>query len=512
MKLFNTLFMMTMISGASSSLAQPSDETVAARLKSAGALEVKFTSPHGTVHTLPHEKYYERTTESKWKTTVPGIYRWERVDNRYDFTGGSWSFTRSYFGGSWYDGIPNPTEKEIIALLETSRVGYQGAVMERPMFKLSENPKWNWHTFNSVEFNLDVTYLTKISYSEVAKIRTTIPVRIYRDCGGGQYNPNAEEIFRNSPWLNVQMSHFPSTDKDVRLEVRKLSEAQINSLMNMEEMDEAIANENRKKAWNYTVPAFSSDQDAIMFVHKIMWEGNKDQIEWMAYTLFDKYYFEDTHRTLMNASGKQLLENMLKIAPDYMYLYCEFPEIKHQQTNMLQFYDREQESFGRIAVTPSGDSYLINALDCLFEPGSDKIERCKTAGITGCGTQPEATTPVSIPTFSIGDPVTVNWNGQGKDFYTGKIVKQDPYDANRYFVEFDDIQSAWINASFIQARGAQTAKASGDFEVGQRIQGNWKGQGRWYPGKIAEIDKNSGKYLVRYDDGDQEWTTKEYLK
>jgi len=51
--------------------------------------------------------------------------------------------------------------------------------------------------------------------------------------------------------------------------------------------------------------------------------------------------------------------------------------------------------------------------------------------------------------FAINDLVVVNWNGQGKDFYKGKIMKLDPYDENRYFIEFEKIQSVWIHAKFI---------------------------------------------------------------
>lgn len=505
---------MSTLLGSSAAIAQPSDEVVAARLKNAGAIEVKFTSAHGTVHTLPNEKYYERTTESKWKTDIPTVFRWERVDNRYDYHSGSWVFNRSYFGGAWYDGIPNPSEEEIVRVLEESHAGYQGSVMVKPTFKLAENPKWNWHTFNSVEFNVEVTYFKKISYSEVAKIHTIIPVRLYKDCGGGVYNPSAKEIFKNAPWLKVNMAFFPSTNDDKQLEVRTLSESEQNSVMTVEELSEAIENENKKKLWSdFHVPAFQSDQEAIQFIHKVMWDGDLNQIEWMAYTLFDRYYFADDQRTLMNEAGKELLAKMMQLAPNYMYLYCEFPEVKHQQANMLQYYDREGESFGRIAVVPTTDnSYRLNQLDCLFNPSQDKLERCKKSGLNHCGTQAAVRETVKTEQFAANDLVTVNWNGQGKDFYKGKIQKVDPYDANRYFVEFETIQSAWIDAKFITKRTDAGTAESARFEVGQRIQGNWKGQGKWYSGKIAECDSKTGKYLIRYDDGDQEWTTPEYIK
>jgi len=44
---------------------------------------------------------------------------------------------------------------------------------------------------------------------------------------------------------------------------------------------------------------------------------------------------------------------------------------------------------------------------------------------------------------------------------------------------------------------------SNPFKVGDRVEGNWKGQGKWYPGKIGKIA--GGKYYIQYDDGDVEW-------
>jgi len=56
--------------------AQPTDAEITNKLKAEGALEVKFFSAKGTVHTALTEKYYLRTAESKWKTKKEVIYSW----------------------------------------------------------------------------------------------------------------------------------------------------------------------------------------------------------------------------------------------------------------------------------------------------------------------------------------------------------------------------------------------------------------------------------------------------
>jgi ribosomal protein L35AE/L33A len=53
-------------------------------------------------------------------------------------------------------------------------------------------------------------------------------------------------------------------------------------------------------------------------------------------------------------------------------------------------------------------------------------------------------------------------------------------------------------------------KTSGPLAVGDRIECNYKGKGRFYKGKIGEI--NGNQIYILYDDGDKERTTINMLK
>ena len=56
----------------------------------------------------------------------------------------------------------------------------------------------------------------------------------------------------------------------------------------------------------------------------------------------------------------------------------------------------------------------------------------------------------------------------------------------------------------------ETAIHSSEFKIGDKISGNWKGKGRFYPGVVAKIDGD--KYYIEYEDGDVEWTSADLLK
>lgn len=441
---------LSIISGASA-LAQPSDAQIASLIKGKGAIDVKFTSAQGTVHTTLTEKYYLRTAESKWSTEVAGIYRWERSDYRYDYRGGSWAFNRSYFGSGWYDGIPNPSEKEILALLESSQVGYQGAYFQKPVFSLAADPKFNWHTFNSVEFNVEAIYYKKVSYTEFNKVKATFPVRLYKDTGGGRYDNSVKKAFKDAAWLPIQMDVI-SVDygKEEVLESKKISNAESENLRNMQETYADEKNKARISSMgSLDVPAFQNDKEAIYWVHHFLYAGDASKAELLLYSLLTPFYFEGSS---LNERGKQLLENLKSGMPSYSKIYCEYPSIKHQQSGMIQFYDRENYSYARISVQQENGQYKIADLDFAFAPNANQLASCQAAGDANCSKPVNTATPKAPEKFQIGDAVVVNWNGQNQNYFKGTIKKIDEYNSNRYFIEFEEVQSAWVDAKFISKR------------------------------------------------------------
>ncbi|CAE7718870.1 unnamed protein product, partial [Symbiodinium microadriaticum] len=42
------------------------------------------------------------------------------------------------------------------------------------------------------------------------------------------------------------------------------------------------------------------------------------------------------------------------------------------------------------------------------------------------------------------------------------------------------------------------------FKVGDKLEGNYKGSGSWYPAKVKSINPADGSYTIEYDDGDNE--------
>ena len=66
-----------------------------------------------------------------------------------------------------------------------------------------------------------------------------------------------------------------------------------------------------------------------------------------------------------------------------------------------------------------------------------------------------------------------------------------------YRVEKDNVRAADDGG----ASGADTPEPS--LREGDRCEGNHRGRGRWYPGRIGRVHAN-GTYDIDYDDGEQE--------
>ena len=112
----------------------------------------------------------------------------------------------------------------------------------------------------------------------------------------------------------------------------------------------------------------------------------------------------------------------------------------------------------------------------------------------------EASTAASSPkmgSYSVGDVVEANYGGKGK-WYPGKIASAN---SNGTFdIEYDDGDSErGVTENRVRRSGG-----GGSFQQGDKVEGNFGGKGQWYPGVVQAVHESNGTYDIRYDDGDSE--------
>lgn len=95
-------------------------------------------------------------------------------------------------------------------------------------------------------------------------------------------------------------------------------------------------------------------------------------------------------------------------------------------------------------------------------------------------------------------------------FHVGEMVfARWVHDGYWYLAEIKQIKDNSFYIRYLvdgkKERVSLSQLAKNELMTGDRIDGNWKGQGRYYPGVISSI--NGDRLNVQYDDGDTEETT-----
>lgn len=109
-------------------------------------------------------------------------------------------------------------------------------------------------------------------------------------------------------------------------------------------------------------------------------------------------------------------------------------------------------------------------------------------------TPASSTTPASskTPAWSVGQRVLAQWSAEV--YYYAGIIKAAK--GAQFHVHFDDGDEAWVTADQITEL---------EIPVGRRVFARWQRGPGYFPGVV---DQQKGESIhVRYDDGDEEWTT-----
>ncbi len=94
--------------------------------------------------------------------------------------------------------------------------------------------------------------------------------------------------------------------------------------------------------------------------------------------------------------------------------------------------------------------------------------------------------------WKVGDRVLARW-GPEKFWYVGTVKEAK---GDKYVIGFDDGDKQETPADEITAE---------DIKVGDKVFGNFKRAGKYYPGKVTT--RTGDQIHIKYDDGDEEDTT-----
>lgn len=353
--------------------AQPTDAQIRKDLSKPGVLSIELSKRGGSkVWSSAYSQYFWERGAIVYRNAKIAEYPDAKVEigglARYNIVGGKVSYNRFLVTWNRYIGIPTPSDQEVLSMVNKNLEQFVGnynfnkIVTEVENLRMAEERKDEWHTPNSFSINLECSYGKVVSYTEVAQYDAIYRVRFYRDA-------------ITSPW-KARFLSSNTTETETGRESYRADEIRVMPTLGSRVEDE--------RAQGYVdglpqlaIPAFKSDVDLFMFVHKILLEGSPEEFQAMMMKLMAPSFFLEGSTVKLNQRGADLInhnmERAYKGSSTYANQYCHDPGIKHRQKNMIQLLNKSKQCFTRIAVGQFGgrfergvrvdQEYKITALD-----------------------------------------------------------------------------------------------------------------------------------------------------
>ncbi|MBN4077526.1 hypothetical protein JYT25_00070 [bacterium AH-315-C20] len=496
------------------SYTQPSDSDIKARVLRDGAKTVEFYGT-GKVYNKITETYYMRSFEATWDTDYPGVTQRVSIEYKYNKSGSGWSFTKEFVVKSLYDGIPNPTNEELMAMIngdmkEFLSGSYTDVVGEIESIKLADKPRWMWHTVSSVSVNFEAVYRKKMSSTEVSKVKQIHTIRLYSD-GYKQ------------PWKNFMGSKSGSP------EILTTETYTYDELENMKTFYELQLDKEASALMaglpKITIPAFKNTKEAIVYTYKMLREATYDEFKSYMYEMLSVRHFHREGSKILSGQGEKVFEDMKEIfvpRTAFKDQSCEHPLVKTDGETSMEFWNRDKSRSSRIVIHESNGKYEIRTLSIYVFVKDELISTCKSAPAQ-CG-DVIATEKAVIPTYENGQRVEVKVNG---NWIAGKITQRDQVFDNRYQVKRDDGKTLWYYTDVLRGSGGSSAVSSSTkteapaststtstnssgFEIGEKVEVAYKG--KKHQGTIEKVDpSNPNRYFVRTSTMSSMWHNSDIL-
>lgn len=177
------------LGGAGKVSAQPSDAQIKKDLTGAKTVSVSLGKQGKLEWSGTYKKYvWTRSFTAKVKTDTPDIFVIVKGYAAYDVIGGRYIFWKSFVTSNSYEGITDPTAGEVQALIRKfgperiMEVYFNRVIGTIESIGLAEDPNFEWHTPNSVSFNIVAVYTErKNDVGGKERLARTFRIRLYRD-------------------------------------------------------------------------------------------------------------------------------------------------------------------------------------------------------------------------------------------------------------------------------------------------------------------------------------------
>ena len=122
----------------------------------------------------------------------------------------------------------------------------------------------------------------------------------------------------------------------------------------------------------------------------------------------------------------------------------------------------------------------------------------------------------NVTKFAVGEKVEACYRGESK-WYPGVVskVRAEGFDIEyndgekEFNVKEDLIRAIVVPVVETKPKEARRKTVTRKFRIGQRVEGNYRGQGKWFAGEISKVRTDG--FDINYDDGEKEYNVKDDL-
>lgn len=315
--------------------AQPSDAQVRQDIMNPGVKRLELTNKPGTKQWNSDTGAWEFVRGVRVIRDYPDIEGVDLVvvgDAVYQLYGTNYKYWKFRVISNEYLGIPNPTEAEILALLNqdlekfVTNYWYNRIVGAVKTIRLADEPTWFWHTPTSVSFLMSTAYDAKTSDLDVASVEQDYEVRLYRDDYRG-------------PWTN-----FISTNREQRvLSTQRYSVDEVRAMPTLA----SVNNEQQAQAAlaslpQVEVPAFTRGIDLILHTHNLLRTATPEAFEAYLMQVLAPHYFVEGSTVRLNQRGadviNQNIERAFKKRGTYQQQYCREAGVDKGRSSEKRLY------------------------------------------------------------------------------------------------------------------------------------------------------------------------------
>ena len=369
--------------------AKPTDEAVLKQVTRANMQDVKLSKTGGSYSTYNLQHWWTRGVTYRISAGIkefPNATIKIGAEARYRIIGENYDFDKLKTAWNEYEGIPVPTDREILALINKDIIKFVKPYNWNQMVSevdgpfLSKDPairKIEWHTANSFTIHLQAKFSVISSYTEVQDKQVDYAVRFYRD---DVKKPWKDNFYSSKSKADILATHKYTSDeiKAMPTQASLAAEKQAKSAMaGLPSID---------------IPHFSNDKDAFVFIYNILRTGDKKQVEAMFRAMVSSGYLVEGSKTRLNRQGQEMLDKLIANVFDgkitFAESYCPQIFVKSYQPNALQIVDALKKNKSRITLTMSGgryergkkvgQGYKINAIEIWTLRNVDDIAQFKS--------------------------------------------------------------------------------------------------------------------------------------